>query len=1226
MLNTKELLAAFALSTVCSGAALAQAKPEVTVLIDASGRMQHRQDGAAPQCLAPDAVDPPAGDEAIRWRNRSKINVIKSALAGRSSFAPWCTTYDDAYRVAEHAYGSDGYAHSRNMCCDRLDAGRCTRYAPCGNDHGKLDPNANDATSLGMGEAFDSDGVIRRFRDRVKFGLMISDSLPGNPDLTSYGTDQATAQGAQVVVGAATRWGIALDRAGNPVGLNQEAVNMGIRSRADTMGRFVPGHRGVLDGNNQRFNVAVSEDVSSIRAHNNLVEQVVRDVIPYGHTPLSAMLRDAVEHYETMEAAGEDPAALCRRRVLVLITDGFETPYYGGERCQLAAPAFEPVPNAADCAQGAGTCMNQPVPVAGQPTLPKACLADADCDANNQELCRPLVVGGPNVCTVQACSYPGGWPYDKASAYAAELYERGVVTFVVGFHPTAVGQAHIERIAAAGAPGEGPDGRDGWFVARSEAQLRDALDRVVNSVFTELVVGQSPAIITPSAGDDIDPGNEDVRQWRLFSYAERLSPADTTLYGRVHAEAYGCPQNPLGDDDPSIERLSSYRFDQMLTARQTQRRTLSRNPLNGDTFAVTGAADSMFSADGTPRAGAAVNDADARTMTVAQDNNELQRVGQLFNGYFGNVGLPNGWNGAQGSRQLGAIESGNMAVIGAPKAGIQSPAYAEFLRAQRNRPSLMVTGARDGLVHIFRTKDGYEVMSFVPRIAWADARDGQFPADGPTNTGEVIDCRSLVDGAGGECPSEMNAASFRTLLVGGLGRGGPHGGANLYGVDLTNVVDIADEPQDANGMVVADLFTDGARRFVWNATTPNMGASTSVAKLGDTVSQPALTHVRVGDEIRGAVVAGCGEDPNAATARVANAAGVGRCVLVLDATDGSVISRFEDAAMDLPVVGSPVIYPADSLSPAERIYIGDAGGRLWRIDLRSPDVAQWRAAIAWPSAALNDPEFATAGRAIFGRPALTTRADGNVVLVFGQGEEGVPSNPPAQAHVVSFTDKLSFNNGNLVFEPTPNWVMPLRVGEYTTVAPVVRDGTVLMVTIDTPPAAAVCAPRRNRLYAMHYTDVMVDDEGDRDTYAREDGEALYVKPLLQRFDDQGRPAGEALSLVLPPGLTIAGMTIANTPSCREGEGPSTDVILSGSSDGGAGGQGAGGRARQSIEFPDNGQLNSVPFDSSVFVESSRVGLRICLNCDRNGRSVQGFSGRQAPFPSQVLFWGTGFTD
>ena len=98
---------------------------------------------------------------------------------------------------------------------------------------------------------------------------------------------------------------------------------------------------------------------------------------------------------------------------------------------------------------------------------------------------------------------------------------------------------------------------------------------------------------------------------------------------------------------------------------------------------------------------------------------------------------------------------------------------------------------------------------------------------------------------------------------------------------------------------------------------------------------------------------------------------------------------------DSPITGVPVAYPSGIGVPATRLYVGDADGTLWRVDLNGPDIDNWTARIAFDaynsgisgSATLAD-AWVPAGVGLGSRLSLTPTADQAALL--GQPIENAP--------------------------------------------------------------------------------------------------------------------------------------------------------------------------------------------------------------------------------------------
>lgn len=1209
-------LARWAALALLAGPAVAGAqeevKPEVLLLIDTSQSMELRDDrDEAPTCAPEhDGRFPVERPDGLGELQRSRIMTAKEVLTGTFLHQPWCMVDDrDDHLLRNHVVrdGSAPVEHFRPMCCADGPPARaddpCRRYAPCGSDNGRPGRGAarRDATGLGIGAAFDDDGLIYQNRRSIKFSLMTFDGHPEHnggrngqfsfpdPQQVPAGDGVAVPQAVADAVGQDTVAGIATLDGATGVARGITTPNLGARRWNPPIGGgLIPANW----GNTRSPEALVGEDAASVESHNLLVMDEIRRLVPVGHAPVAALLRDALAYFQAergeLDGASLTPepidlldrAAACRKRVAVLVTNGKPTEYYGGQSCN----------------------------------------GHADCGDRG----RCVVRGGE-----QVCAYPEGYPYRTSEEYAAELYDRGIPLFVVGFNVDAEGREKARSIAANGSPGLGPEGGPGFFLANDRLTLRDALVRVTNAAMAGFRTRTAPLIVNPGPGDRVR--GQDIRQFRLNAFTEVPGAGDAFKYGRVVRSAYGCPRNPDPDRRGMLEPMGSIRFDERLAAEvNAVRRVVSRSLDRRNNIVVAGGEQPMFDANGALAGGVALNVAADMLGVEADDpqgdeddDDPFRRVGMLVNGFFGERGRPDDEDaGRAGERQLGAILDGDMVAIPPPALGIEDPSYVAFEAAHRDRPTLIAVGANDGMVHVFRAKDGHEVFNFIPRLAWGRLEPASRAAvervvDGPLDAGEVVECRNVAGGPRA-CRPGVDALQFRTMLVGGTGRGG----RNLFGIDVTNLGELADEGDDAAGLRVARDLADGdaQRPFIWNLTHEDE------PKLGYTVSRPLLTHVRIGGEVRAAAVAGCGDDGD--PARVADVGAPGRCVLVIDAVSGEVIRRIEmdgggapGAVMDHPVVGWPVAFPAGGIAPAERVYVGDKIGRLWRIDLRSRNPADWEPQMIWPPADAGEALGYVTGRPIVGRPAVAVREDGRTVIVFvtGGAEDG---DADVRSHVVSLTDEVVFDaDGGVSYRVRPNWVLPLRRGEVGTGSPVIREGVAFFTTVE--PREDVCASAQGRLYGVHYHQTLRDADGDPLTFALGDRQ-VNVKPMLPTFRADGTPGPRGLAVVLPPGRVAYGVAVVTTPTCAPGELARTEAILNlADEERGAAGNVNGGQSQ--VETVEGRRVQASDIDGRMFARAQGSELSICLNCSPDGRAAPG-ARADAPFPSVVTSWGSTFLD
>jgi hypothetical protein len=1257
-------------ATSAQGGVAGPPKPDVMLLIN-SGRTMGLQVGFDAQSRAPlrvkCALSAGMPDPTITY-TRSRLETIKAVLTGRSASEAqdgyWCTVGEaqpvcgqapgGSRLFSEPACGIDAVIpHSQSMCCATRSANGCSVWKRCGADSGVFTDQNGLFQDEKMfvpyepGNTFTTDGLIHSTRLSVRWGLMTTDGDPEggsredgafsypralnlvpdplmvSPKLPFFVPPNLDPNAPRPLDGL---FFVRSADEGNRLNRPNFAFNLGIRNEYAPFGGLVAGGWRYDPATGVRTNVG--DSVSEVGMHNAFVAGRVRSMTPSREAPLAAALADAVDHFEREAAGGGDPSFACRQKSLVVVTDQGVSDYFGG----------------------------------------KPCVGDAECVFNNglvQGACVPLqsVDEAASATPARVCRLPEGYPYPAPAVSAARLRALGVPVFIVAFsaysnHPNAVARedrvrSELKRIAQVGSPGMGYDGlSDGYFRADDADQLRRALEHIVNGTQAGFVGHTRPLVLSPRKGDgrDLDNNGTEVAQWRINAFSEVPGGGDTYRYGRIERVDYGCARGAGGAADAPGARdiISRARFDALFATRDRgalPRRSVTRSVDRSAVLAVLGGGGaSVFGQNG--ELGQALPRPTVVSMLGLTGSAEdvaagLSRSGLLVNGYFGARGVQ---NGLPVTAQLGEIFESDLAPIVAPQLDLTSPAYQAYAQSNRDRPTLMAAGANDGQVHVYRVDDGFEVLNFVPRSAWSRMNGAPVvrTVNGPMESGDIAACRALGQG-NATCPQGLNDASFRTMLVGGVGRDAP----NIYGVDLTYARGLVRREGGADGarLNFAELFKGAGpeRPYVWDVTDElptliHQENGLSFPLLGPSISKPALTHVRYDDGgtvvVRGAVIVGCGDDGEAGLTLTPMRRG--RCVLILDASTGEVIKRIDDRSgrtgvvpMNAPMTGSVAVWPSVGVAPAERAFIGDAFGRMWRIDLRSSNRAAWKATAIFPfeDSALNN--GFESGRAVIGRPALSLREGGALSVVFANSELsiglGAQQSAPRSA-VVSLTDAAVLGAGGaLNFEASPAYVLPLADNEVVTGEPVVFDGTLLFTTAQS--SLVACASSLGRLYGVHAWETLRAPNGAPRTFVTQDNRRLSVVPKLPVFNQDGTPSEPALAYVLPAGRIAYGVSLAAVPGCDSSEGTTTEVVLN-LSDSQSGGAREVTPAQMRAEVPRNGALSTVGLDGGVFAKADNTQLSVCLNCDKDGKALggQGHGSSRGPFPSSVSYWGSTFAD
>lgn len=272
--------------------------------------------------------------------------------------------------------------------------------------------------------------------------------------------------------------------------------------------------------------------------------------------------------------------------------------------------------------------------------------------------------------------------------------------------------------------------------------------------------------------------------------------------------------------------------------------------------------------------------------------------------------------------------------------GTTADKYREFRKtsAYEARIPMVLVGANDGMLHAFDARldhvdGGSELFAFVPNGAF-------------TNLSRLAELdythRYYVDGT----PRVSDAwlgHKWATVAVGTMGAGG----SSVFAIDVTDV--------SASSSV-------SASNVMWEFSHPKMGYS---------MGQPAI--VALPNKKFGVIVSSGYHDQTPEKGYV----------WILDVNDGSVIKEFElDTQGNL---GAVLAADINSNAEANRLYVADTDGKIWRMDLAG-EASSW----AIPSGLNDGPLFKVEDakgnpQAITAPLASAFNQRGEHMLIFGTG-------------------------------------------------------------------------------------------------------------------------------------------------------------------------------------------------------------------------------------------------
>ena len=254
----------------------------------------------------------------------------------------------------------------------------------------------------------------------------------------------------------------------------------------------------------------------------------------------------------------------------------------------------------------------------------------------------------------------------------------------------------------------------------------------------------------------------------------------------------------------------------------------------------------------------------------------------------------------------------------------------------------LFVGTNDGALRMLNAANGGEEWVFFPQLVMPRQRtlrsnptgDHMYGVDGTPsvwvndeNADGIVDPALDVDGDG--------VKEFVKVFV-GMRRGGD----NYYALNAT-------QPETTGPLTNPLNTSDISPRLLWRIE----GGSTTFPRLGQTWSKPLVTRLRFGTAVAGGselktvlVFAGGYDDVQDTTF---GPTGLGNAIYVVDAETGARlfwISATDHGGtqgvvvpdMTYPIPSDVAMFDSDADGTDDRLYVGDTGGQVWRVDFR-PD-------------------------------------------------------------------------------------------------------------------------------------------------------------------------------------------------------------------------------------------------------------------------------------------------
>jgi hypothetical protein len=860
------------------------------------------------------------------------------------------------------------------------------------------------------------DGLLDVYRDFIQFGFMTFDSREdggvGEEGMWSYGP----AAGADSTLNLGvknTTWGepnVANEWDAETYSWTMSDDNREINNRGQLMAPPAAGQ----------------DDFSTLREMNRMLQYEVNSTIGYWGTPLAPMLEDAewflrehpnVRPWNAVNQTG-DPYSNCRERIVVLITDG---------RASMGEA------------------------VGGYPT------------------------------TIEAIE----------SLKATPPSTQHPKVYVVGFNLENEDASLLDEVA---------DHADGTFMADTATGLRTALAEIFSLAQAD-VQSRTEVVYTNATHSSTD------LQYQ-FNAAFQADPDNpTNLKGFLNQTIYRCSAECVGIAASGAScAMDLVSIHDKLNTRDNLDRDMyvavkgELHALRTELVALASDGDEMADLFGVKQSGNLDNvrpigfdgprpifsqEPKGPASDLAVQKSYMRELIELLRADDGS---------ARQGEHMGGVVHANPITQEAVTAGsyplrswsiyTETPLNGSHQFPPKCRPTVLYTGTHDGMIHAFRVDHfngegacegllpaqsddevGEELWSIMPQHL-LKASHGlvgayRFLMDGQMRLADVL----LVRANPTEADAHAEALDWRSVLTAGYG----DGGRGYIALDVTNALD--------GPNVMWEI--DNKQRCKNGTCYPADGGvfSDDFSKLGLTKGRPAYgTAFLDNREVAIAVLPG-GDDPQDGEAVQA-----GRVVYIVRLDTGEKVAEFSndtsnvkymsggEAALDFHFTGSPAIYSNVPGVVSTRAFVGDAGGRLWRIDMRPNDPDDWKMELFFdtyedgPLHAQEDSDR----QPLLGAPTLALNAsDGHLAVVFGNGGiDHIRTASTSDVGVFSVSETLGGGLDDV--SATMNWAHVLEPNERLTGGALIFNKSAYFTTYLADPLDA-CAAGSGRIYGLHFT-------------------------------------------------------------------------------------------------------------------------------------------------------------
>jgi len=415
---------------------------------------------------------------------------------------------------------------------------------------------------------------------------------------------------------------------------------------------------------------------------------------------------------------------------------------------------------------------------------------------------------------------------------------------------------------------------------------------------------------------------------------------------------------------------------------------------------------------------------------------------------------------------------------------------SSHVRTSANGYRLIVAGANDGQFHAFKTSNLTEAWSFVPPNLLAKLKNISHATHNTTDPVTSLTHQFFVDGPVtvadawvGDGDGTSKTADWKTILVFAEGRGAvsyswsssPYCDSGISSIYSTTYNYYC-------GYHALNLHNTLSPTYMWHINFADATAESAQAPyLGDPWSKMMIGRVKI--KVSGSYkekwVGFIGAGYNAA-----DCSGGGGCdtrgkgFFVIDLSNGQILwsyTKADNSDMKYSIAASPAIVDTDNDSFIDTAYVGDLGGNMWRFKFclgndtscgaSGATTHHWEGGLFYASSTGNI-------RPIYTSAALSKDKIGNLWVYWGTGDKVDPTASNAQERFFGVKDdrNTTYNFNSLdnltstsqVFDPSSTTKVGYALnlaggGEKILADPTVFGGVVYFTSYTPPSGSDPCA-------------------------------------------------------------------------------------------------------------------------------------------------------------------------